>query len=49
MSAPIRRALVASPTAPAQTAAEDLAQSADWVDFDEADYVIALGGDGFML
>jgi NAD kinase len=23
--------------------------SRDWVDFDDADYVIALGGDGFML
>ena len=49
MSAPIRRAIVASPTAQAQTAAEQLANSADWVDFDDADYVIALGGDGFML
>ena len=49
MTHPVRRALVASPTAPAQTAAADLRQSADWVDFDEADYVIALGGDGFML
>jgi len=49
MTLPVRRALVASPTAPAQTAAADLLQSADWVDFDEADYVIALGGDGFML
>ncbi|WP_343526879.1 NAD kinase [Sphingomonas sp.] len=49
MTIPVRRALVASPTAPAQAAAADLAQSADWVDFDEADYVIALGGDGFML
>ena len=49
MTLPVRRALVASPTAQAQAAAADLLQSADWVDFDEADYVIALGGDGFML
>ncbi|HVF93472.1 MAG TPA: NAD kinase [Sphingomonas sp.] len=44
-----RRALVASPTAPAQAAAAALADAADWVDPTEADVVIALGGDGFML
>jgi NAD+ kinase len=44
-----RRALVASPTAPAQAAAAALADAADWVDPGEADVVIALGGDGFML
>ena len=44
-----RRALVASPTPPAQAAAAELADAADWVDVDEADVVIALGGDGFML
>ena len=49
MTHPVRRALVASPTAPAQAAVTDLHNSADWVDFDDADYVIALGGDGFML
>ena len=44
-----RRALVASPTPSAQAAAAELADAADWVDVDEADVVIALGGDGFML
>ncbi|KQU55669.1 NAD kinase [Sphingomonas sp. Leaf339] len=49
MSGYERRALVASPTAPAQAAAAELADAADWVDVDDADVVIALGGDGFML
>jgi len=44
-----RRALVASPTAPAQEAARALADAADWVPLNEAELVIALGGDGFML
>ena len=44
-----RRALLASPTAPAQQAAKSLADAADWVDWEEADMVVALGGDGFML
>jgi NAD+ kinase len=44
-----RRALVASPTAPAQAAAAELADAADWVDPADADVIIALGGDGFML
>ena len=44
-----RRALVASPTAPARAAAAELADAADWVDPAEADVIIALGGDGFML
>jgi NAD+ kinase len=44
-----RRALLASPSAPAQSAAADLADVCDWVDVEEADVVIALGGDGFML
>ncbi|WP_425229769.1 NAD kinase [Sphingomonas sp.] len=44
-----RRALVASPTAPAREAAAKLADAWDWVQPDEADVVIALGGDGFML
>ena len=49
MTADLRRALVASPTPPAQAAAAELADAADWVDVDDADVVIALGGDGFML
>ena len=44
-----RRALVASPTPPAQAASRDLADACDWVSMEEADVVVALGGDGFML
>ena len=44
-----RRALVASPTAPARAAAAELADTADWVDPGDADVIIALGGDGFLL
>jgi NAD+ kinase len=50
MSEPLTRlALVASPTDRAQDAATDLRASREWVDFDDADGVVALGGDGFML
>lgn len=49
MTEPVRRALVASPTAPAQAAAADLAGAYDFVPVEQADQVIALGGDGFML
>ncbi|WP_294291394.1 NAD kinase [uncultured Sphingomonas sp.] len=49
MSDTVRRALVASPTAPAQAAAADLADAYDFVPVEQADQVIALGGDGFML
>ncbi len=44
-----RRALVASPTGPAQAAAAELADAFDWVAPADADVVIALGGDGFLL
>ncbi len=44
-----RRALVASPTAPARAAAEALADTCEWSPVEDADVVIALGGDGFML
>ena len=44
-----RRALVASPTAPAQAARAALADAWEWCGLDDADLVIALGGDGFML
>ena len=44
-----RRALVASPTPPAQAAAATLADAHDWVAPEEADLIVALGGDGFML
>ncbi len=49
MTAYPRRALVASPTASAQAARTALADAWDWCTLDEADVVIALGGDGFML
>ena len=45
----VRRALVYSPTGPAQMAAQELTGAYDWVPFDEAEQVVALGGDGFML
>lgn len=44
-----RRALVASPTPPALAAAQTLSRSFTWVEPEEADVVIALGGDGFLL
>jgi NAD+ kinase len=44
-----RRALVASPTPPAQAARAELSDAWDWVPLDEADLVVALGGDGYML
>jgi NAD+ kinase len=43
------RALVASPTSPAQVAAEELRAAYDWVSIEQAEQVVALGGDGFML
>lgn len=49
MSAFERLALVASPSGPAQDAARELADMADWLELDDAEAVIALGGDGFML
>jgi NAD+ kinase len=49
MTGYLRWALAASPTAPAQAAAAELADAADWVPLEQADVVIALGGDGFML
>ncbi len=44
-----RRALLASPTAPARAAEAELRDMGDWVSPDEADVIVALGGDGFML
>lgn len=43
------RALLASSTSPAQVAAEELRAAYDWVPIAEAEQVVALGGDGFML
>lgn len=44
-----RRALVASPTPAARAAEERLRAAYDFVPIAEADMVIALGGDGYML
>jgi NAD+ kinase len=49
MSDPARRALVASPTAPALAAEADLRAAYDWCEPEDADLIVALGGDGFML
>jgi NAD+ kinase len=43
------RALLASPTPPAMAAAAELREAYEWVAPDQAEVVIALGGDGFML
>ena len=45
----VRRALVASPTAAAQVAFGELQDAYDWVPVDQAEELVALGGDGFML
>lgn len=44
-----RRALAVSPTPPAQAAAAELAELGEWVEAADAEVVVALGGDGFML
>ncbi|WCT73972.1 NAD kinase [Sphingomonas naphthae] len=49
MSGERRLALAASPTEQAQVAAADLRQRYDWVPIGEAELVVALGGDGFLL
>ncbi len=49
MIAEPRRALLVSPTAAAEEAADTLRARRDWVDIKDADMVVALGGDGFML
>ncbi len=45
----MKRALLVSPTEQAQDAAERLRQLYEWTDLRDADLVVALGGDGFML
>lgn len=45
----MRRALAASPTTPAEAAAAELLAARDWVGVEDAEMVVALGGDGFML
>ena len=49
MIAEPRRALLVSPTEAAQDAAVKLMERRDWVPLEDADMVVALGGDGFML
>ncbi len=44
-----RFALVTSPTPTAREAEKTLTNALDWVPLSEADIVVALGGDGFML
>ncbi|MDB5690423.1 MAG: ppnK [Sphingomonas bacterium] len=44
-----RIALIASPTKQAQQAAETLQDRYEWSPLDQADLVVALGGDGFLL
>ena len=43
------RALAISPTAPALAAAAELRDAYEWVPLEQAECVVALGGDGFML
>lgn len=45
----IKWALVVSPTPQAQEAGDKLKSINDWVDIEEADQTVVLGGDGFML
>ncbi|MDB5702102.1 MAG: ppnK [Sphingomonadales bacterium] len=49
MIAEPKRALLVSPTDAAEGAAVALRSRRDWVDLKEADMVVALGGDGFLL
>jgi NAD+ kinase len=49
MSGERRLALCASPSPPAQEAAAELRRRYDWVPEREAELVVALGGDGFLL
>jgi NAD+ kinase len=49
MIAEPKRALLVSPTEAAQDAAMRLKERRDWVEIDQAEMVVALGGDGFML
>lgn len=49
MTDPVKMALLVSPTDKARDGAAGLEQGYDWVPVEEADVVVALGGDGFML
>lgn len=45
----MKRALVASNTPPARAAAAELRERYAWVDVADAEMIVALGGDGYML
>ncbi len=45
----MKRALLVSPTEIARAAEDKLRARYDWVDLKEADVIVALGGDGYML
>jgi NAD+ kinase len=45
----MKRALLVSPTEQAEAAADQIRSRYDWVPLEDADMVVALGGDGFML
>lgn len=49
MSGERRMALLASPTEPAQAAASELRRRYEWVPIEQAELVVALGGDGYLL
>jgi NAD+ kinase len=49
MIAEPKRALLVSPTDAAEEAAASLRSRRDWVSVKEADMIVALGGDGFLL
>ena len=49
MSVEVKLALAVSPSEQAQEAAKELKQRYEWVSPKEADIMVALGGDGFML
>ena len=49
MSGEPRLALAASPTEPAQAAADELKRRYEWVQPRDAEMIVALGGDGFLL
>jgi NAD+ kinase len=49
MSGERRMALLASPTEAAQAAASELRHRYEWVPIEQAELVVALGGDGYLL
>jgi NAD+ kinase len=49
MTATLRRALLASPTPAAQAAEQELRDHYEWTSVEDAELVVALGGDGFLL